>query len=81
VSDAPEPMITIDAIKKYLNSDNVEMLKLQIRESTLVMLAIMDTLGVSEIKLSKKTLTETEGVIESYYDFESNSYIFRRIKK
>jgi hypothetical protein len=74
-------MITIETIKKYLNSDNVEMLKLQVRESTLVMLAIMDTLGVSEIKLSKKTLTETDGVLESHYDFESDSYVFRKLPR
>lgn len=64
-----------------ITADSVENLKMHLKSRTLMVMAIMDALDISEIALTRESLLEANGSIESYYDFDTDGYIVRRIKK
>jgi len=67
-------------IESYLNDDSVEGLKRNLKSANMMIHAIMDTLDLTEIKLNRQTLISVDGWLETYYDFDTDSYVLRRIK-
>jgi hypothetical protein len=69
-----------ELLEQLLEPDNVDNLKRSLQSSTLTIMALMDTLNVSEVTVSRESLVSADGGIETYYDFDTDGYVVRRVK-